>query len=129
MHVHKYSCRWEVSLAHFARFCSSLLDSPGYLNILLKLLLPVFCIYSLLTARYMHVHKKDSRQVQRVNKQGVSFQSCLVCLFSSGQVFTYKPSKLHSKIPPFRLQREHSNSINSSCWEMGQPFPGAIHNI
>lgn len=89
----------------------------------------MFCIHTLLTAWYMHVHKKVRRQVQRVNKQGVSFLSSPVCLFSSGQVFTYKPPKLHSKIPHFRLQREHSNSINSSCWEMGQPFPGAIHNI
>lgn len=50
-------------------------------------------------------------------------------LFSSGQDFTCKPPKLHCKTPPFRLQREQSNSINSSCWEKGRPFPGAIHNI
>lgn len=80
------------------------------------------------------IHARSDGVLKHINTNTESitrgqFLIILLCLFSCRQVFTCKPPELRCEIPPFRLQREQSNSINSSCWEKGRPFPGAIHNI
>lgn len=69
----------------------------------------IFCYYTLLNSGFVHTHRHETGA-----RKHTSTHTVLAAVRFS---------------KTFRLQREQSNSINSSCWEKGRPFPGAIHNI